>query len=534
MIVVAACGRSPSRSRRGITLTEILIAILILGIGLISLATLFPIGLLRLRDATRYSRSAFLSESAVSDIAARGLLKSSSFAYADQFNIVNGFPTWYSILSGNNANLSYPFFWSPLTQDAGFYGDDPRDPNNPGASNNNSMGNGLPFAYDPLWRAQVINPNTNLPGYYLDPIKLTTFEARFGSGIGFIRLDPSDQGVPSAHGLQRLTNFNGQLISVLIAGTPTLVPMMPTAVNVPYIFVSQEDVVWQDPTNNNYTLAFNPTLAVGTPSPVVPDLSISKIPNANGGFTQTYQQTNDFRYTWMFTGYQTNSGSASTFEGSIVIFENRPFGITPVANAPYSTGLLPQAYQVDGETVVEAVYGYSNNVQVDTIDGYTIGYGAGADRTVLLRWPNVLPDPVVKAGDWIADVTYERQQNVVFNQNATPPTGRFQNLPGQPAGAAPNGLGIANPNNSFEWDNLPAQRCIWYQVQKVTPAADVVAGSSLDFGGTAFGYRYMFVYVNSSLQSKTVLNSSGQPVVLNAALIAPNVINVIPQTFYLP
>ena len=40
-----------ARSRRGITLTEILIAIMILGVGLVSLATLFPIGLLRLRDA---------------------------------------------------------------------------------------------------------------------------------------------------------------------------------------------------------------------------------------------------------------------------------------------------------------------------------------------------------------------------------------------------------------------------------------------------------------------------------------------------
>jgi Tfp pilus assembly protein PilV len=44
----------PSRARSGITLTEILISILIMGVGLISLATLFPIGLLRLRDASRH------------------------------------------------------------------------------------------------------------------------------------------------------------------------------------------------------------------------------------------------------------------------------------------------------------------------------------------------------------------------------------------------------------------------------------------------------------------------------------------------
>ena len=38
------------RRRAGITLTEILISIMILGIGMVSLATLFPIGLLRLRE----------------------------------------------------------------------------------------------------------------------------------------------------------------------------------------------------------------------------------------------------------------------------------------------------------------------------------------------------------------------------------------------------------------------------------------------------------------------------------------------------
>ena len=73
-------------------------------------------------------------------------------------------------------------------------------------------------------------------GYYLGD----TFEARFGSGIGFIRKDPSDGGLPSAHGLQRLTNFNRPFV---ISGGNTM-PVMPISNAVPSIFVSQEDVVW--------------------------------------------------------------------------------------------------------------------------------------------------------------------------------------------------------------------------------------------------------------------------------------------------
>ncbi len=70
--------RTP-KDRSGVTLTEILISIMIMGVGLISLATLFPLGLLRLREASRLSRSAYLTESAGSDLATRNLLSQISF-----------------------------------------------------------------------------------------------------------------------------------------------------------------------------------------------------------------------------------------------------------------------------------------------------------------------------------------------------------------------------------------------------------------------------------------------------------------------
>ena len=96
---------------------------------------------------------------------------------------------------------------------------------------------------------------------------------------------------------------------------------------------------------------------------------------------------------------------------------------------------------------------------------------------------------------------------------------RFGNFP-QVVGNAVGGL--QNPFNNFEWDNLPAQRCYWYRVQKVMPATtDSLAG-----------FRSMVVYVDRTLQARTALNANGTPAYLNAALISPYVVNVIPQTIF--
>src|SRR5512135_1736793 len=100
-------GRAP-RGRSGITLTEILISILILGVGVISLATLFPLGLLRLRDAQRAARSGYLVESAAADLEARNLLNKSSFT-----NVY--FSPWY-VFAGNT-----PPNYDPFVQDTPTY-----------------------------------------------------------------------------------------------------------------------------------------------------------------------------------------------------------------------------------------------------------------------------------------------------------------------------------------------------------------------------------------------------------------------------
>src|SRR5438477_12932971 len=108
-MTMASIRKARSGSRAGITLTEILIAIMILGIGLVSLAALFPIGLLRLREAQRQTRSAYLSQSAAADLLARGLLSKVTFT-----NI--NFSPWYASTQVGGL-YPFPVSYDPWIQD---------------------------------------------------------------------------------------------------------------------------------------------------------------------------------------------------------------------------------------------------------------------------------------------------------------------------------------------------------------------------------------------------------------------------------
>lgn len=104
--MIAATAQMRGHRRSGITLTEILIAILIMGVGLVSLATLFPIGLLRLRDAARYSRSTYLGQAASADLSSRSLLLNFSFLNTGYYD---------SSISG---------YYNPFLQDTPYPGGD--------------------------------------------------------------------------------------------------------------------------------------------------------------------------------------------------------------------------------------------------------------------------------------------------------------------------------------------------------------------------------------------------------------------------
>jgi hypothetical protein len=477
--------RRVGRGRSGITLTEILISIMILGVGLISLATLFPLGLLRLRDAARLTRSAYLSESAAGDLGTRNLLNKSSF-----LNALTG--PWYVL------PLYTPQPYDPWIQDTPAYQANPYNVNNYGAyrgAGSSSLtgtpvmppygtiaGPGLPVAYDPLWRA-TSSATASTTGFYPG----AAAEARFATGIGFVRQDP-DGNDPSAHGLQRITNFPTTPIAGLVP--PALAAAFGAVV--PDVFVSPEDIILQD--------ADNTANGANSPSTIVPDLTMASV---NGLPAPQY----DWKYTWMFTGQQSDCTSGAMFDGDIVIFENRPFGFDPPATTfatnggnPYFTSTAPASGIATGETVVEAVFGYSRNI----ITSGSMGYGT-ATRSVLLRWSDKMPDPEIKVGSWIADVTYERNAGV----------DKFRS--------------VDAPLNNGALQFFPYQRCYWYQVAKRTTAGPGISFSS-DPGGVT--YRQMVVWTTAPLRAFTLLNNSGNPVHVNAALVSPYVVNAFPRTVY--
>lgn len=450
-----------SGSRSGITLTEILISILIMGVGLISLATLFPLGLVRLREAQRDSRSTLWAESAAAETQTRDLFNKASY--------LNLPITWYG------ANPTFALKRDPWIQDLAAGGSTTLDNGNyRGLGGDNDVtqpnplvtslddpdiipGPGLPVCYDPLWRATVgVYPNN------------TTNEARFASGIGLVRDDPNGGGVSttaSAHGLQRLSNFPATLAANDAVGK---------------IFASPDDIVFTD--------MAGPQAAKGR-SPLVPDLDLGSTSTATRGILA------DWSYTWMFTGQQADSTNGSVYDGNVVVFHNRPFGLDSV-NVDGKEVRVPS-----GERVVEGIFGYGKTPGLPLIlpNGDRVGYGS-SDKTVLLRWPSTLPDPEIRTGGWIADVTYER--NRLVEATRLDPT-------------------------------YPMIRCYWYQIVRRTQAAAEVAGMSAPL---AAGYRRMTVEVGTKLRAKTLLNYSassiGTPYHVNAALIIPSVVNVFPRTFY--
>ncbi|MBL8829248.1 MAG: hypothetical protein JNM18_19855, partial [Planctomycetaceae bacterium] len=153
------------------TLLETLIAIFVVTVGLLGLATLIPVGRYQMEEATRIDRGAALGRAAFRDLAARGQLNMARWAYAGAsgsqptpvmnssggFNVPSGAPNTMLVpphapvvldplmIASNLANLSvvqsFPYELPGTNQNAIEWKNAPR-----------------------LARVSILTPNTSVPG----------------------------------------------------------------------------------------------------------------------------------------------------------------------------------------------------------------------------------------------------------------------------------------------------------------------------------------------------------------------------------
>lgn len=483
-----------SRPRSGITLTEILISIMIMGVGLVSLATLFPVGLERIRNAQRATRSAMLTEAAAASVPTVNMLGRERFTASP----------WYQPGSGGPL---VTFAYDPWLQDlplptsaaiGGVYrcwggrGKQLIPPETTavwpqGLPANYRAGEGLPVAYDPLWWAAVNAGDINAGVTATYTPRTLGLNGRFAQGVLAantaeinlygLRNNPTG-GAPSAHGLQRLDSLGYYNPTIPLYGFP-LAGALST-------FASPDDMV---------LLTDNPAaIATEKGSPVLPLVDLTTVA-LGGGQAPRGAIERDYAFSWMFTGRRSDVSNGAVYDGDIVIFHNRPFAV----DSTTSGGAVAA-----GERVVEAIFAYGTAVQglqinntITTAFGYT-----QRDRTVLLRWPMDQPDPEVRVNGWIADVTYERTNSRDL--------ARF-------------GPGVALKQT------YPGQRCHWYRVVRKGEVENEVAGVTT--APVQAGYRRMTLTIETPVQSKTLLQAGGNPVHVNAALVSPYVVNVYPKVF---
>lgn len=350
--------------RRGVTMTEVLIAIMILGIGMTSLMTLFPIGLMKIREARRNNRASLLAENVASDLKTRDLLNRYSFAATLSATGLTGgtlFDPW---------SVDVQALADPAAYKAG---------NVVSIDNSTNLGIPVVCCYDPLFWSNLAFTQSSA---FQKVTQLVRPELRFGRAFGNdLRRDP-DGNRASGFGLPRLTN-----IWPALAASP--LPSMGNINAVASIFVSQDDPVF--PEFENEALPSG-----GRQSPILPLMGDSSI----GLYAM-----NEWEYSWIFTG---KSRDRNVFEGDMVVFHKRQLYV--------NTDLNDGVTGIAGERAIEGIFGLGTIPL--TINGGQLGYAAGPNRKVLLMWPKAdgTEPPEVRVGSWIADVTYEPYLDITKNR----------------------------------------------------------------------------------------------------------------------
>ena len=206
--------------------------------------------------------------------------------------------------------------------------------------------------------------------------------------------------------------------------------------------------------------------------------------------------TNDWHYSWMFTGQQNNASSGSSFRR-----QYRDLREPPVRNHQHGRH-RPQSTTGGASRPTRSMARRWSRRSSATAP--ISRRRPAAQRRLRRQRRSHRPVALVREPDRPRGeggrLDRRRDLRTKCHRRADPVL-EFPAVPGR----GPTGTfgGLQNPYNKLEWDNLPAQRCFWYRVQKVMPATDDPT--------LAATFRSMVVYVDRTLQARTPLNGGGQP-----------------------
>ena len=304
--------RAMKLNRQGISLTEVLIGIMVLGIGVITLATLFPIGLLRMKRAVNDVRGTLEAQSAANEVRTRDLL-------APPLG-----PWWFESGGGGATSNVY----SPLSADpdsllilgaANFTGG--TAPFRP------TSGIGIPVVIDPIWMLEHGIPTdprsanmTGLPWDLSTNARANPIAYRFGLA------DMNKNAKVDFLGGQGLMRTAAGISNLRLASE---------------IFASPDDLAYMDKDQGELRRILPVQVRSGLASPppyLTPTYGVPFYGNT---------QYRERRYTWMLIARKSNAGQtynpgANGLVGPLIADLNDVLdnvGPDLIANYPASTSL---------------------------------------------------------------------------------------------------------------------------------------------------------------------------------------------------
>ena len=368
-------------ARAGVTLTEVLMSLMIMSIGVVSVATLFPISALRTLEASKQTSSTiarFTSESWIDTLPELIHNPDDGISKALSPYSTEPFASKYDGRAFRNHNY--------VVDPYGYLAGDP--------SVQTFFGN-LSGAAPPA----SFNPMTRYSGGFIDPVVATTF-------------------------VTQPDNWKVVVESQADGGTPTGVTSVNLAsdADLSSINLSNPDVVYRAVIFNvdgDRSQVRTPLTGITLSPPTVTWATALPTLFNNGNIGKVRIESSEEFYTWMWSVRKHSNGPASV---DAVIFFRR--GFNPEYEQIYDASFrkislgsngVPGADGTNGTNADDDFLGVANDVG-------EIGYpntDDGPNNIVTIRWPDGMKEPVIKRGGYIFDTANGFWYRIRASQNET-------------------------------------------------------------------------------------------------------------------